>query len=350
MRIAIVNDMALAREALRRVVQSVPGQRVAWLAADGDEAIEQSRRDRPDLILMDLIMPRTDGVEATRRIMAESPCPIVVVTSSVSGNLHKVYEAMGHGALDAIDTPTLGPNGELRGGQPLLDKVATVGKLIGKPYGRGTPSSAPPTSPTYGLTQEGEALVAIGASTGGPNALVEVLATFPANLGAATVIIQHVDLAFAPGLAHWLAERTGRPVEVVEDGARPREGSIYLAATNDHLVIDDAGAFRYVGEPLKLSYRPSADVFFASAARHWRGGGVAVLLTGMGRDGAAGMLALRSAGWYTIAQDQATSVVWGMPRAAVELNAAVDVLPVSDIGRAVVRHVTNTKCTSGGGR
>jgi two-component system response regulator WspF len=192
--------------------------------------------------------------------------------------------------------------------------------------------------------------VAIGASTGGPNAIVEILAAFPDDWQAATVVIQHVDLAFAPGLARWLGDRTGRQVRIAEAGARPRGGSIHLAATNDHLVLDDAGTFQYVEEPRRLSYRPSADVFFASAARRWRGGGVAVLLTGMGRDGAAGMLALRRAGWYTIAQDRATSIVWGMPRAAVELNAAVDVLPVSDIGRAVVRHVMNTQGTLEGGR
>jgi two-component system, chemotaxis family, response regulator WspF len=136
MRIAIVNDMLLACEALRRVVLSVPEHQVAWTARDGAEAIERARADRPDLILMDLIMPRMNGAEATRRIMAESPCPILIVTATVGGRLNKVFEAMGHGALDAVNTPTLGPQGEVQGAAALLDKIATVGKLIGQPSGR----------------------------------------------------------------------------------------------------------------------------------------------------------------------------------------------------------------------
>jgi two-component system response regulator WspF len=136
MRIAIVKDMLLACEALRRVVLSVPEHQVAWTARDGAEAIERARADRPDLILMDLIMPRMNGAEATRRIMAESPCPILIVTATVGGRMNKVFEAMGHGALDAVNTPTLGPQGEVQGAAALLDKIATVGKLIGQPSGR----------------------------------------------------------------------------------------------------------------------------------------------------------------------------------------------------------------------
>ena len=133
MRIGIVNDVSLAREALRRVVRSVPGHEIIWLANDGAEAIALARADRPDLILMDLFMPGTDGVEATRRIMGESPCAILVVTATVSGHLSKVYQAMGYGALDAIDTPTLGRQGEITGAALLLHKMEIIGKLIGKP-------------------------------------------------------------------------------------------------------------------------------------------------------------------------------------------------------------------------
>src|ERR1700677_214256 len=132
MRIAIVNDMMLALETLRRTVASQPGHQVAWLAKDGAEAVEKAQADRPDLILMDLIMPGVDGVEATRRIMARSPRPIVIVTSSVSGHMGRVYEAMGLGALDAVDTPSLGPSGELEGARFLLAKIETVAKLIGR--------------------------------------------------------------------------------------------------------------------------------------------------------------------------------------------------------------------------
>ena len=149
MRIGIANDMGLAREALRRVVLSSPANEVAWMAKDGAEAVALARADAPDLILMDLFMPGTDGVEATRRIMGESPCAILVVTATITGHLSKVYQAMGYGALDAIDTPTLGPRGEISGAALLLHKIELIGKLLGKPAekpandptGRTVPSS-----------------------------------------------------------------------------------------------------------------------------------------------------------------------------------------------------------------
>ena len=336
MRIGIVNDMALAREALRRVVLSAPGHEVAWLAVDGAEAVAATRRDRPDLILMDLIMPGFDGAEATRRIMAETPCPILVVTSSVSGNLCKVYDAMGHGALDAVDTPTLGPGGDVDGAATLLCKIATIEKLLGMSPAREARSPALALRPRSG---HHDRLVAIGSSTGGPNALVEILGALPDDWNASTVLIQHVDSAFAEGLACWLAERSGRRVEIARKGQRPERGRVVLAGTD--LVVGPDLRFLYIEEPRALSYRPSVDVFFASLVAHWHEPGVAVLLTGMGRDGATGLLALRDAGWSTIAQDEKTSVIWGMPRAAVELGAAQKVLPVSEIGAAIIGEVSS---------
>lgn len=341
MRIGIVNDLAMAREALRRAVVSVPGHEVAWLAVNGAEAVEKARIDRPDLILMDLIMPVVDGVEATRRIMAESPCAIVVVTSSVRAHLGRVYEAMGLGALDAVDTPELGLSGDVSGARLMLDKIATVAKLLGRSP-RVVPASADPPMPHWDPQAVGVPswpLIAIGCSTGGPAALAEILVGLPDTKDASVVIVQHVDVAFAPGLAEWLGKRSGRVVDLIEPGDRPLPGKVQLAATNDHAILDETRALRYVAEPIAYHYRPSVDVFFKSLARHWPEPGAAVLLTGMGRDGALGLLALRRAGWLTIAQDEASSVVWGMPRAAIEINAAEHVLPLSAIARALLERV-----------
>jgi len=341
MRIGIVNDSLIARVALQRAVASSPGHEVAWMARDGAEAVEMARLDGADLILMDLIMPGVDGVEATRRIMAQSPCPIVVVTSSVSGQLGKVYEAMGLGALDAVDTPELGPSGDLAGARPLLDKVATIAKLVGLAPRPVLASTDPVSGPPRPDVDPSWPLVLLGSSTGGPAALAEILAGLPDSPYSATVIVQHVDSAFAPGLARWLGERAGRRVELVEPGDRPLPGRVLLAATNDHVVLDEARRFRYVAEPAEVHYRPSVDVFFRSVADRWPEPGAAALLTGMGRDGAAGLLALKRAGWLTIAQDEPTSVVWGMPRAAVEVGAAGSILPIARVGPAVVDHVKN---------
>ena len=228
MRIGIVNDTGLAREALRRVVLSSSEHEVAWTASDGAEAIALARVDRPDLILMDLFMPGTDGVEATRRIMGESPCAILVVTATVTGHLSKVYQAMGYGALDAIDTPTLGPRGQITGAALLLHKIEIIGKLIGKPAERPRDRARHGVSLRFDvhhlLAREMslEPLVVLGASTGGPNALAEVLTHLPATLEAAIIIVQHVDAAFAPGLGQWLSEQAHRRVTLDRRGTSAR--------------------------------------------------------------------------------------------------------------------------------
>jgi two-component system response regulator WspF len=328
MRIAIVNDVRAASEALRRVVERLPGHELAWIAADGVEAIAQARRDRPDLILMDLLMPHLDGAEATRQIMAMAPCAILVVTATVSGNISLVYDAMGHGALDAVDTPVLGPAGAEAGVGPLVEKIGLIAKLVAAP-------AAAPRSGPVAVASGPARLLVVGASTGGPKALCDLLLPLPRDWNTAVVVVQHVDVAFAPGLASWLADRTGRPVHVAEHGQRPRPGDVLLAGTNDHLAMAAGGTLEYRVEPRDVFFRPSVDVFFESVAAHGPKSGVAVVLTGMGRDGARGLAALRHKGWHTIAQDEATSVVWSMPKAAIEAGAACEVLPVSRMPTAI---------------
>jgi two-component system response regulator WspF len=344
MRIGIVNDTALAREALRRVVLSSPANEVAWMAKDGAEAVALARADVPDLILMDLFMPGTDGVEATRRIMGEAPCAILVVTATIAGHLSKVYQAMGYGALDAIDTPTVGPLGDISGAALLLHKIEVIEKLLHKPGEKSSERAIRSVSSAsrshFSMIEETpDPIVAIGASTGGPQALVEILSRLPTTFAASVVIIQHVDAAFAPGLSQWLAEETGRPVQVAAEGQQPALGKVLIAGTDDHLILGEDRCLHYSAEPAENCFRPSVDVFFNSAARNWPRPGVAVLLTGMLRDGAAGLLSLRRQGWRTIAQDESSSVVWGMPKAAVEIGAAEEVVSLPHIAQAIMRLV-----------
>ena len=332
MRIAIVNDMPIAVEAIKQCLKKEPALQVCWVAADGAGAVTNCARELPDLVLMDLIMPVMDGVEATRRIMLESPCAILVVTSCMSKNLSKVFDAMSAGALDVVNTPV--PGGD--GCDQLLAKIALIGKLIG-------PVPAPAAAEVPGRNPSAVPvpfLIAIGASTGGPQAVAEALSLVPAGCTAAIVIIQHVDKYFTQGFASWLGEKTSIPVELAREGERPQAGRALLACTNDHLVIAPDITLRYTPEPKDYSFRPSVDVFFSSLAANWPAVGAAVLLTGMGRDGAAGLLSLRRKGWHTIAQDQATSLVYGMPKAAAELNAAKEILPLGSIAtylRAVAK-------------
>ena len=333
MRVGIVNDMMMAVEALRRVVQSGPEHAVAWIARDGAEAVAKCAQDTPDVVLMDLIMPVMDGVEATRRIMAETPCPILVVTASVRTNAAKVFEAMGHGALDAVRTPSLGADGGLTGGAELLAKIATIGRLTGK-TGAFARVTAPPPPPAHAGAVP--PLVAIGSSSGGPKALAALLGGLPASFPAAIVVIQHVNARFAPGMAEWLNGQTGLEVRPVAEGECVTPGVVLLPATDDHLVLHADLSLHFTPEPRSCPFRPSVDAFFHSAGRHWPEKATAVLLTGMGRDGAEGLLALRRAGWHTIAQDEATSVVYGMPKAAAEIDAAADILPLEKIAPALL--------------
>jgi len=345
MRIAIVNDMMMTVETLRRILMNVPDYQVAWVARDGVEAIAKCAKDTPDLILMGLLTPIMGGAEATRRIMKNSPCPILIVTASVENNSAKVFEALGCGALDAVSTPVLGSSGNPEDIQVLLTKIATIAKLKGIAT-LTTKSRAPtksPSSHTSTFTSAISPLVAIGSSTGGPNALATILSHLPANFGAAVVIVQHVDVQFAPGLVEWLNQQTPLQVLIADEGSRLESGKVLIAATNDHLYLRSNLSLSYTKDPKDYPYRPSVDVFFKSVAQHWKHQGTAVLLTGMGRDGAEGLSLLRTKGWHTIAQNQATCVVYGMPKAAVELGAAVKVLPIEAIAPTLIEQLAMSR-------
>lgn len=354
MRIAIVNDVLMAVEAMRRVVLSSGQHSVAWVAHDGASAVDLCAQERPDLILMDLIMPLMDGVEATRRIMARTPCPIVVVTADVDQNYAKVFEAMGVGALDAVNTPVLlGPGspsesggaagvcseavgisqGKPDGGGALLAKIETIRRLTGAPV---QPTALLPAGPIQRSgTSASDRLVAIGASAGGPAALVKILSQWPADFPASIVIVQHVDIQFVSSLANWLASHTELHVRLARDGDHPHSGAVLLAGSENHLVFGSPTCLIYSRRPTEVAFSPSVDVFFGSIVAHWQGEAIGILLTGMGRDGAEGLRRLREAGHHTIAQDEATSAVYGMPKAAAELRAAHEILPLESIAPRV---------------
>jgi two-component system response regulator WspF len=289
---------------------------------------------------MDLIMPIMDGVEATRQIMRECPCAVLVTTATVQGNANMVFQALGQGALDAVNTPVLGLSGDLSGAEPLVKKLRQVAILGGIRSISPREAVSTPASPS--TTKRLPPLLAIGASTGGPQALRTVFQKLPRPLPFPIVVVQHLATDYVPGLAKWLTDETQLCVELVERGDAPKSGCVQIACTEDHLILDGTGRLRYVREPVNNVYRPSVDAFFGSLRSAPIAPGVAVLLTGMGRDGAAGMKALRDAGWDTIAQDEASSVVWGMPGAASKIGAAARVLPIDAIGVAATRKLMKT--------
>ena len=341
MRVGIVNDQRLATEALRRVVSSDPYLEIAWTAVDGQEAVDKCAQDLPDVVLMDLVMPVMNGAEATRKIMERSPCPVLVVTATVSGNYALVCEALGCGAYDAVCTPTLGDCPPREAGANLLAKLKSVDRIRKEikvaPSSQQTAQSSRIVS---SAAQRDEApLVAIGASTGGPQALEKIISAWPADFPAAVVVVQHIAAEFAAPLAQWLQERSNVKVRPAVHGDALQRGTVLVAATNDHLVMRNDRRLAYRPEPTSSPYRPSVDALFESLALHWPNPVVAVVLTGIGRDGAEGLLKLRQRGWHTLAQDEKTSVVYGMPMAAAQIGAAKRILPLDEIAEHIAGHV-----------
>jgi chemotaxis response regulator CheB len=332
-RIGVVHDRPQAAEVLYRAVTLKPKYEVVWIARSGAEAVELCTRERPDLLLMDVVMSDMDGVEAARRIMTATPCAILIVTPSVRDNRARVFEAMGCGALDAVDMPLPDSGNLFETAAPLLTKIATISRLIGRQHGAVAAAKHNQRARRPGRHDR---LVAIGASAGGPPALLTLLGSLPKDFPAAVVIVQHVDEQFAAGMTQWLGQHSAMPVAVIEEGDRPKAGCVLIAGTGDHLTLKGPNRLGYTSEPRHDVYRPSIDVFFQSVGRMWQGEVVGVVLTGMGSDGAVGLKALRDRGHHTIAQDKASSAVYGMPKAAAALNAAAEILPMGAIATRLI--------------
>ncbi len=332
------------RRRLCEVLASDADIEIVGEAEDGKEAIQLCQEHRPDVITMDMMLPVMSGLSATEYIMAHCPTPILVVSSSFNrGELFKTYEALAAGAVDVLEKP--------RGDEPegtwerhfisslkLVARIRVITHLRGRlnaSRGVGTALSTAETCPMPGARSSAQ-VIAIGASTGGPRALVEVLRALPREVQLPVLVVMHISEPFGASFAEWLDGQTERRAGFARDGetVASAAGRIVLAPPQRHLMVR-AGRLCLTGDPERHSCRPSVDVLFESLAREYGAATVAALLTGMGRDGAAGLLAIRSAGGSTIAQDEASCVVYGMPREAVELGAAMQVLPLSDIGSAL---------------
>lgn len=311
----VVDDSPTFRAALISVLERAPGFKVVGSAASGAQAVSLATSLRPSLVLMDAVMPDMDGVAATRAIMSEAPCAIVMLTALGADQYQRIaFEALEAGAVDVMAKPDLTLP---RARALLLDHVSAMAavKVVRRRRAGGTPGRA-------------LKLVLVGSSTGGPPAVRTLLETLPKHFPAPIVVAQHLANGFAAGLAQWLSECTALEVKVVSTRDSLSAGTVYLAGDDCHLELD--GAF-VVAHPAAGDHAtPSVDRLFLSAIKD-PAGVVGVVLTGMGTDGLKGMLALRELGCLTFAQDEASSLVYGMPRAAVQAGAATEQLPPAGI-------------------
>jgi two-component system chemotaxis response regulator CheB len=340
LRVLIVEDSATVRKRLLEILAGEPDIEVVGEAADGKRAIELCLLTQPDVITMDMMLPLMSGLSATEYIMAHCPTPILVVSASINrGELFKIYEALAAGAVDVLEKPT----GMEAAGAWERRFIATV-KLVAKirvithPRARLSGLTArPPASGALALDARRPALpyavVAIGASTGGPGAILEILRSLPTDFRLPILLVLHINEPFGTAFADWLDAQTNRPVVHARDGMPviAAVGRVVVAPGDQHMVVRE-GRLHLTSDPERHSCRPSVDVLFESVAAEYGANAAACLLTGMGRDGALGLLKIRQAGGMTIAQDEATSVVYGMPREAALLGAAMHVLRLGEVG------------------
>ena len=336
-RVLLVDDSPIALHIMQRLLSNSPGIQVAGTAANGKEALELLPKLNPDVICTDLHMPVMDGLEFTRAVMAQQPRPILVVSVSVEPDSPNIFRLLEAGALDIYAKP----RAILEADQDKLARelASKIRILAGVHVFRRTAAAKvnPPPPPPLALTPHAPVrIVAIGASTGGPQALREILTHLPRNFPVPVVCVQHIGSDFLTGMVDWLAETSLLPVHKAAQGERPQAGVVYFAPGDAHLELATDGRFSLTQAAPCDGHRPSATVTLRAAARRFGAGAVGVLLTGMGRDGAEGMAEIAAAGGITIAQDEASSVVYGMPKAAVELGAAQHVLPIEQIAPALI--------------
>ncbi len=350
-RVLVIEDSITIRQRLIEVLSADPEIDVIGDADDGRKAIELCQSLRPDVITLDMMLPVMTGLAATEYIMAYCPTPILIVSASTNrGELFRTYDALAAGAVDVLDKPT-GEEVEDGWERRFVSTVKLVSRIKVITHVRGKLRSTPPASETasghaaeeaVGPEEDrfaGRSLVALGASTGGPAAIVEILRALPPSFPLPILLVLHIGEPFGTAFADWLDGTSPLRVAYARDGEelpRPGRGRVLMAPPDRHLVVKE-GRLRLTRDPERHSCRPSVDELFESLAREVAGRCTACLLTGMGKDGAAGLLALRRAGAATIAQDEATSVVFGMPREAILLGAAHRVLALGDIAPALVR-------------
>jgi len=343
-RVLIVDDVKSARDLLEEILNTDPRFQVVGSVGDGLEAVAAALKMRPDLVTMDIRLPGIDGFQAVERILAIFPVPIVMITASMGKQEEKIFRAITAGALDVLDKQELylwRTRPEIR--NSFLRRLRTLASTRVKRMTEFIPTECEPLLTfrrPQPRTAESPLVVAIAASTGGPTALVKVLRGISPQVSAALLVVQHMSRGFLEGLVRWLDNEVELEVKKAQEGDYLEAGVVLVAPEDQHMMVTELDTVR-LNRSLPINgHRPSAEVLFDSVASNCGKRGAGVILTGMGSDGAEGLKNLRLCGGHTIAQDEQTSIIFGMPRAAIELEAAEIVLPLDEIGPQIMKWIS----------
>jgi two-component system chemotaxis response regulator CheB len=341
-KVLIIDDSALVRSVLKEIINAQADMEVVAQAPDPVAARDLIKQVNPDVLTLDVEMPRMNGLEFLEKLMRLRPMPVIMVSSLTERGNEVTLKALELGAVDFITKPRLGmPGGMNELSLEIGDKIRAAAGARVRRHALNQPAPVAPRPLAGQFSAAMEKLICVGSSTGGTEALKECLMRMPAS-SPGMLITQHMPESFTASFAARLDGLSAMTVKEAEHNERVLPGHAYVAPGHSHLLVRKSGAFYYTelsrAEPVNR-HRPSVDVLFQSAARVLGPHGVGVILTGMGKDGAQGMLAMRHAGAHTIAQDEASCVVYGMPKAAVELGAAMEVAPLPDIAARILARV-----------
>ena len=340
-RVLLVDDSLLTLAILKRMLAHTPEIQVVGTATNGEEALDIIPTLQPDVICADLHMPVMDGLELTKAVMEKFPRPILVLSVSVQkGQTSNIFQLLESGAIDVMAKPRGTEAGvyeldarELISKIKILAGVMAIRKHRKEPYATAFPGK----SDLPLIETEPPGIIGIGASTGGPQAFQEILSHLPGNLPVPVICVQHIGEEFMQGMVDWLAPKCQLKITTAEAGIVPQPGTVYFPRSGSHLIVDSQGRLECTNAPIYDGHRPSISVTFKSLARHYGNRVAGVLLTGMGRDGVDGMRAIAQTGGTTIAQDEESSIIFGMPKEAIAANAARYVLPLPKIAPALLK-------------
>ncbi len=341
-KVLVVDDSALAREVLTQILETDPQIEVIATAKDGKKAVELAQIIKPDLITMDILMPGIDGLETTRQIMAYCPTPIVVLTEfDFKTHSSLVFDALESGALDVMEKPSLERWKVLSDECETLIrniKVLAKVKVITHLAGKNKKVAQKQVLHTPGLVKEKSKVVAIATSTGGPNALLNILSKLPKNFPAPILVVQHITKGFIKGLVNWLDSECKLDIREAVSGSLLEAGVVYICPTDFHLKVSSNFKILLDKEALPIKgFRPSANILFESVGQVFADRVIGVILTGMGDDGTEGLKVLKASGGQVIAQDKKSSVIFGMPASAIKANVVDKICSLDTIAEEITK-------------